>query len=60
VRSLPIPCVKKVAGRFHSGEEMQDPASFSKSELAFPQAKLYSLLDGSTLSRQKLVNVIRY
>ncbi len=25
-----------VSGRFHAGEEMQDPAAFSKAELIFP------------------------
>jgi hypothetical protein len=28
-----------VNGRFHAGEEMQDPAGFSKSELAFPSGE---------------------
>jgi hypothetical protein len=39
VRSLADPVRKKVAGRFHSGEELQDPESFSKSELAFPSGE---------------------
>jgi hypothetical protein len=26
----------EVRGRFHAGEEMQDPASFSKKDLMFP------------------------
>lgn len=30
------PCRAEVTGRFHSGEEMQDPDSFSKSGLVFP------------------------
>jgi hypothetical protein len=28
-----------VSGRFHAGEELQDPAGFSKAELAFPSGE---------------------
>jgi hypothetical protein len=30
------PFADSVTGRFHAGEEMQDPQSFSKTELVFP------------------------
>ena len=36
IRALADPFHAKVAGRFHAGEELQDPDTFSKSELMFP------------------------
>ncbi len=33
------PCETEVLGRFHSGEEMQDPETFKKSELTFPSGE---------------------
>lgn len=33
------PCVTEVAGRFHAGEELQDPAPFRKAELVFPSGE---------------------
>lgn len=30
------PCQHQIEGRFHAGEEMQDPETFSKSDLVFP------------------------
>ena len=33
------PCVGEVSGRFHAGEELQDPAVFRKAELAFPSGE---------------------
>ena len=30
------PCITTVPGRFHAGEELQDPQDFAKSELVFP------------------------
>ncbi len=30
------PCRDSVVGRFHAGEEMQEPAAFQKSSLVFP------------------------
>ena len=33
------PCQKEVTGRFHAGEEMQDPENFLKSELIFPSGE---------------------
>jgi hypothetical protein len=30
------PCQKVITGRFHAGEEMQDPETFVKSHLVFP------------------------
>ena len=29
----------QVAGRFHAGEEMQEPANFTKAELIFPSGE---------------------
>lgn len=39
VRSLVDPVREKIAGRFHAGEEMQDPATFSKADLIFPSGE---------------------
>jgi hypothetical protein len=39
MRSLINPNQTKVAGRFHAGEELQDPANFNKSELIFPSGE---------------------
>lgn len=33
------PCLGEVSGRFHAGEEMQDPAAFGKTELRFPSGE---------------------
>lgn len=33
------PCEETVAGRVHAGEELQDPADFSKTSLAFPSGE---------------------
>lgn len=33
------PFVSEVPGRFHAGEEMQEPASFGKADLAFPSGE---------------------
>ena len=33
------PCATEVSGRFHAGEEMQEPAPFHKSELVFPSGE---------------------
>jgi hypothetical protein len=33
------PFQAKVSGRFHAGEEMQDPAEFPKAELGFPSGE---------------------
>ncbi len=30
------PCIATITGRFHAGEEMQDPEVFSKLDLVFP------------------------
>lgn len=30
---------EKVVGRFHAGEEMQDPEKFSKKEMLFPSGE---------------------
>ncbi|UCE89774.1 MAG: acetyltransferase [Pseudomonadota bacterium] len=30
------PCKVQLVGRFHAGEEMQDPETFSKASLMFP------------------------
>ena len=36
VKALADPCKDTVQGRFHVGEEMQDPEDFNKSGLVFP------------------------
>jgi hypothetical protein len=33
------PCAASIRGRIHAGEELQDPADFSKSELVFPSGE---------------------
>lgn len=33
------PCETEVLGRFHSGEELQDPETFEKSDLRFPSGE---------------------
>ena len=33
------PCETKIVGRYHCGEEMQDPEPFMKSELMFPSGE---------------------
>ena len=33
------PCLGEVSGRFHAGEEMQEPEAFRKAELAFPSGE---------------------
>jgi hypothetical protein len=35
ISGLTNPLHEKVAGRYHAGEELQDPENFSKSELIF-------------------------
>lgn len=39
IASLIDPYRTKLAGRFHSGEELQDPANFAKAELIFPSGE---------------------
>jgi hypothetical protein len=33
------PCLGEVAGRFHAGEEMQEPTAFRKAGLVFPSGE---------------------
>jgi hypothetical protein len=33
------PCTLTLAGRLHAGEEMQDSATFNKSDLVFPSGE---------------------
>lgn len=33
------PCRSEILGRFHAGEEMQDPEMFSKLDLRFPSGE---------------------
>jgi hypothetical protein len=33
------PCQPELQGRFHAGEELQDPAVFSKDNLEFPSGE---------------------
>ncbi|GET38449.1 acetyltransferase [Microseira wollei] len=35
VDDLYNPCTKEIIGRYHAGEELQDPETFLKSELIF-------------------------
>ncbi len=37
--ALSDPCRATVVGRFHAGEELQEPMDFSKKELAFPSGE---------------------
>jgi hypothetical protein len=39
VQDLYDPFKKEITGRFHAGEEMQDPETFLKSELVFPSGE---------------------
>jgi len=39
LRTLFDPFRDTVVGRFHSGEELQDPANFGKAELIFPSGE---------------------
>jgi hypothetical protein len=39
IRSLIDPYRSKIVGRFHAGEELQDPANFAKSDLIFPSGE---------------------
>ena len=39
VASLSDPCREVVPGRYHVGEELQDPMDFSKQELTFPSGE---------------------
>lgn len=37
--ALMDPFVARVEGRFHAGEELQDPEAFDKQELCFPSGE---------------------
>jgi len=39
VASLTDPCRDAVVGRYHAGEELQDPATFAKADLSFPSGE---------------------
>ncbi len=39
VDNLYDPCQSNIMGRFHCGEEMQDPESFPKSDMIFPSGE---------------------
>ena len=39
LENLYDPCQNSITGRFHSGEEMQDPELFTKSEVIFPSGE---------------------
>ena len=36
VKALADPCQDTIRGRFHVGEELQDPMEFTKADLIFP------------------------
>ena len=38
-KALADPCQSRVAGRFHAGEELQDPENFLKKDLIFPSGE---------------------
>ena len=40
VAALCDPCRDAVAGRYHAGEELQEPMSFLKQELSFPSGEV--------------------
>ncbi len=33
------PCMEEIEGRYHAGEELQDPAKFVKGQLQFPSGE---------------------
>lgn len=39
VAALVNPCATSTVGRFHAGEELQDPATFDKAGLSFPSGE---------------------
>ena len=39
VASMVDPCRNQLVGRFHAGEELQDPATFAKDDLEFPSGE---------------------
>jgi hypothetical protein len=39
LKELVDPCRDNVTGRFHVGEELQEPTSFSKADLIFPSGE---------------------
>ena len=39
VADLCDPCRSTVSGRFHAGEELQEPAEFAKQDLLFPSGE---------------------
>ena len=39
IAGLIDPNITAVAGRYHAGEEMQEPANFNKSDLQFPSGE---------------------
>ena len=39
VENLYDPCQSNIMGRFHCGEEMQEPEKFAKSEVIFPSGE---------------------
>ena len=39
IRSVIDPLRPQVVGRFHAGEELQDPANFQKADLIFPSGE---------------------
>ena len=39
IRAAVDPCQTVVAGRYHAGEELQDPENFSKADLVFPSGE---------------------
>ena len=39
ITAMVDPCRDEISGRYHAGEELQDPAPFKKSTLGFPSGE---------------------
>ncbi|MEL6138831.1 MAG: acetyltransferase [Cyanobacteria bacterium J06628_6] len=50
------PFSKKIKGRFHAGEELQDPEDFTKSHLVFPSGESLPVCWADPDYRQHLPN----
>ena len=55
VHELVDPCRDSLRGRFHAGEEVQDPSDFDKQRLSFPSGRrAAAVLDRSELPTRRL------
>ena len=39
ITAMADPCRDALPGRYHAGEELQDPATFNKADLVFPSGE---------------------